>query len=214
MIRLLVFEKSRRIDQAILEQEVEIGFNVLRMHQFDHLLGTTGKHIIQFRIRTRGIEKPYFVHRPFINIKGMKTRVPAWRQLRGKKDRPGSAAIIAQVNIGCRYREPLRKVYNRRIQHIAARRIEVTKPNRDRVLVFVASLKAIGTTAPTHTAAHLPDTTPTLPDQVALGKCIHGNKQEQEKQKICKSDYQNGDFCSVCSKVIAIGKIAAIGANF
>ena len=127
----------------------------------------------------------------------MKTRVPAWRQLRGKKDRPGSAAIIAQVNIGCRYREPLRKVYNRRIQHIAARRIEVTKPNRDRVLVFVASLKAIGTTAPTHTAAHLPDTTPTLPDQVALGKCIHGNKQEQEKQKICKSDYQNGEFCSV-----------------
>jgi hypothetical protein len=85
MIGTLILEKAGCIDQAVLESEVPVGFDILGMHHFNDLLYPAAQKIIEFRIRPGGIEEPDPIQFPFINIKGMEALIKTGFHHRRKK---------------------------------------------------------------------------------------------------------------------------------
>src|SRR4030095_17060917 len=80
MIRILVLEKTRRIDKRISERCVPIWFYILGMDHAENLFGSGAKQIGEFSIRSCCIEKHNGCRIPFINIEGVKTGIPSCGQ--------------------------------------------------------------------------------------------------------------------------------------
>lgn len=75
MIGPLVLEKARGVDQAVLHGKIPVRFDILRMHHFNDLLHPAAQEIVQFGIRTGGLEEPDPFQLPFIHIISMKTGI-------------------------------------------------------------------------------------------------------------------------------------------
>ena len=190
MIGFLIFKSSWCIDQPVLKAKIEIGLHILRMHQLDHLLRLAGQHIIEFRIRPGGIEKPGFLQCPFIGIKSMESGIPAGLYLRWKQDRSGSRSIVSQKNIGSRNRKAFWKIHYRRIKCIVAGRIEIPKTNGNRIFMLIPPFQAICAGASGKLATQLPETAATLSYQVALSESIYGWNKKQGYYEVCNFLYQ------------------------
>lgn len=125
VVGFLVLEKTGGINKPVLEKEIPGGFDILGMQDLDHLFGTGGQQVIQFRIGPGSIEKPDPFQLPFINIKYMEPRIPACSHSRREQYTPCSSSGISQENMGSRNGITPCKIINGRVQQVLPGGIQV-----------------------------------------------------------------------------------------
>ena len=77
MVGLLVAEKAWCIDQAVIQGEIPVWFDILGMQDIDDLFRTAGDLVVKFGIWPCDPEEFYVFNPPFIHVIGMETRIKA-----------------------------------------------------------------------------------------------------------------------------------------
>ena len=85
MISILVLKFSRRIDEPVLQNHVEIRLYVLRMHHIYHLLTFAPYHVTKLCKWPCGLKKSRISYCKPINVESMKARIKTRFQIWVKK---------------------------------------------------------------------------------------------------------------------------------